>query len=86
MLVMLLLADSATVVRRRAKDLVQTNIGVLHKVADVLLEKEQIDGDEFQVRSSCTLQAEIYYRQHTSLSILGSGPTAQPVVPCPCHI
>ena len=57
-LVMLLLADSALMVRRRAKDLVQTNIGVLHKVADVLLEKEQIDGDEFQVRSSCTLQAE----------------------------
>ena len=42
-------------IRRRAKDLVQTNIGVLHKVADVLLEKEQIDGDEFQVRSSCTV-------------------------------
>jgi cell division protease FtsH len=33
---------------RRAKDLIQTNIGVLHRVADVLLEKEQIDGDEFQ--------------------------------------
>lgn len=33
---------------RRAKDLISTNIGVLHRVADVLLEKEQIDGDEFQ--------------------------------------
>jgi ATP-dependent Zn protease len=41
---------------RRAKALVQTNIGVLHKVADVLLEKEQIDGDEFQVRSTCPSQ------------------------------
>ena len=34
--------------RRRAKDLVQTNISILHKVAAVLLEKEQIDGEEFQ--------------------------------------
>ena len=50
MLIMLILADFAP--SRRAKDLVQTNIGVLHKVADVLLEKEQIDGDEFQVRRS----------------------------------
>ncbi len=33
---------------RRAKDLIQTNIAVLHRVAEVLLEKEQIDGDEFQ--------------------------------------
>ena len=33
---------------RRAKDLVQTNIEILHKVAAVLLEKEQIDGEEFQ--------------------------------------
>jgi len=33
---------------RRAKDLVETNIDVLHKVAEVLLEKENIDGDEFQ--------------------------------------
>lgn len=32
---------------RRAKDLVQTNINVLHKTAEVLLEKETIDGDEF---------------------------------------
>lgn len=26
----------------------QTNINILHKVANVLLEKEQIDGEEFQ--------------------------------------
>ncbi len=32
---------------RRAKDLIGTNINILHRVADVLLEKEQIDGDEF---------------------------------------
>jgi len=32
---------------RRAKDCLQTNIEVLHKVADVLIEKENIDGDEF---------------------------------------
>lgn len=33
---------------RRAKDLVQENIQVLHDVAAVLMEKENIDGDEFQ--------------------------------------
>lgn len=33
---------------RRAKDLVQSNINILHKVAAVLIEKENIDGDEFQ--------------------------------------
>eukprot|EP00239_Pterosperma_sp_CCMP1384_P005605 CAMPEP_0197849032 /NCGR_PEP_ID=MMETSP1438-20131217/10640_1 /TAXON_ID=1461541 /ORGANISM="Pterosperma sp., Strain CCMP1384" /LENGTH=747 /DNA_ID=CAMNT_0043461535 /DNA_START=83 /DNA_END=2326 /DNA_ORIENTATION=+ len=32
---------------RRAKDLVETNMPVLHKTADVLLEKETIDGEEF---------------------------------------
>jgi len=32
---------------RRAKDLVSTNIEVLHKTAEVLMEKETIDGDEF---------------------------------------
>lgn len=34
--------------RRRAKDLVESNIAVLHDVAAVLLEKENIDGEEFQ--------------------------------------
>ncbi|WIA30461.1 hypothetical protein OEZ86_000545 [Tetradesmus obliquus] len=33
---------------RRAKDLVQSNIDILHKTAAVLMEKENIDGDEFQ--------------------------------------
>ncbi|KAG2494499.1 hypothetical protein HYH03_007268 [Edaphochlamys debaryana] len=33
---------------RRAKDLVESNIDILHKVAAVLVEKENIDGDEFQ--------------------------------------
>ncbi|KIY93255.1 cell division protease FtsH [Monoraphidium neglectum] len=33
---------------RRAKDLIQSNIDILHKTAAVLLEKENIDGDEFQ--------------------------------------
>lgn len=33
---------------RRAKDLVQSNLSVLHDVAAVLMEKENIDGDEFQ--------------------------------------
>jgi hypothetical protein len=46
---------------RRAKDLVQSNIDILHKVAAVLIEKENIDGDEFQqiVLSS---QAENYLK------------------------
>lgn len=34
--------------RRRAKDLITTNIDVLHNTARVLMEREQIDGDEFQ--------------------------------------
>lgn len=33
---------------RRAKDLVQSNITILHKTAEVLMDKEQIDGEEFQ--------------------------------------
>ena len=33
---------------RRAKDLVQSNIDILHKTAEVLMEKEQIDGEEFE--------------------------------------
>ena len=33
---------------RRAKDLVQSNMEILHDVAAVLMEKENIDGDEFQ--------------------------------------
>lgn len=32
---------------RRAKDLMQTNIDVLHKAAAILIEKENLDGDEF---------------------------------------
>jgi cell division protease FtsH len=32
---------------RRAKDLVQSNIEILHKVAGILMEKENMDGDEF---------------------------------------
>jgi len=33
---------------RRAKDLIQTNIDILHKTAAVLMEKETIDGEEFE--------------------------------------
>eukprot|EP01024_Parvocaulis_polyphysoides_P071819 TRINITY_DN898_c0_g1_i2.p1 TRINITY_DN898_c0_g1~~TRINITY_DN898_c0_g1_i2.p1 ORF type:complete len:711 (+),score=182.43 TRINITY_DN898_c0_g1_i2:156-2288(+) len=33
---------------RRAKDLIQSNIDVLHKTAEILMEKENMDGDEFQ--------------------------------------
>ena len=33
---------------RRAKDLVQNNMPLLHKVAEVLIENEQVDGEELQ--------------------------------------
>lgn len=36
---------------RRAKDLIQNNISVLHRTAEILLEKEQMDGEELQVSS-----------------------------------
>ena len=47
---------------RRAKDLVQSNIDVLHKTAEVLLEREQIDGEEFQ-RIVLESQAQQYLKQ-----------------------
>ena len=33
---------------RRAKDLMVTNINVLHKTAEILMEKENINGQEFE--------------------------------------
>jgi cell division protease FtsH len=47
---------------RRAKDLIQTNIDILHKTAAVLMEKENIDGDEFQ-QIVLQSQAEQYLKQ-----------------------
>jgi cell division protease FtsH len=44
----LFLACACLVSCRRAKDLIQENIDILHKTAAVLMEKENIDGDEFQ--------------------------------------
>jgi cell division protease FtsH len=49
-------------VRRRAKDLVQSNIDILHKTAAVLMEKENIDGDEFQ-QIILESQADQYLKQ-----------------------
>ncbi|KAK9827256.1 hypothetical protein WJX81_004169 [Elliptochloris bilobata] len=46
---------------RRAKDLIQSNISVLHKTADILMEREQIDGEEFQ-RIILEAQAEQYLK------------------------
>lgn len=46
---------------RRAKDLVQSNVDVLHKIAAVLMEKENIDGDEFQ-QIIMASQAEQYLK------------------------
>eukprot|EP00240_Pyramimonas_obovata_P002828 CAMPEP_0118935160 /NCGR_PEP_ID=MMETSP1169-20130426/15025_1 /TAXON_ID=36882 /ORGANISM="Pyramimonas obovata, Strain CCMP722" /LENGTH=696 /DNA_ID=CAMNT_0006878151 /DNA_START=112 /DNA_END=2202 /DNA_ORIENTATION=- len=49
---------------RRAKDLVETNINVLHRVAEILLEKENIDGEEFQnIFNEEGMAAEMYLKE-----------------------
>ena len=50
-----------TAAYRRAKDLVQLNMDVLHAVADVLMEKENIDGDEFE-RIMLGAKSELYLK------------------------
>ena len=47
---------------RRAKDLVETNIQCLHDVADVLLDKENIDGDEFE-KIMLKARAKLYLQE-----------------------
>mmetsp|Transcript_8543 Transcript_8543/g.38836 ORF Transcript_8543/g.38836 Transcript_8543/m.38836 type:complete len:829 (+) Transcript_8543:70-2556(+) len=47
---------------RRAKDLVQENIECLHAVADVLLDKENIDGDEFE-QIMLKAKAKLYLKE-----------------------
>jgi len=47
---------------RRAKDLMETNINVLHRVAEILLEKENIDGDEF-MKVFQEVEAEMYLKE-----------------------
>ncbi len=47
---------------RRAKDLVTENISCLHAVADVLLDKENIDGDEFE-QIMLANRAELYLKE-----------------------
>lgn len=47
---------------RRAKDLVLSNIDVLHKTAEILLEKETIDGEEFQ-RVVAECKASMYLKE-----------------------
>lgn len=47
---------------RRAKDLVVTNMNVLHATADVLMEKETITGEEFQ-QIFLQSQAEMYLKE-----------------------
>jgi cell division protease FtsH len=51
-----------TAAYRRAKDLVQLNIDVLHSVAEVLMEKENIDGEEFE-RIMLGAKSELYLKQ-----------------------
>ena len=46
---------------RRAKDLLTANLETLHKIAAVLIEKENIDGDEFQ-QIIMASQAEQYLK------------------------
>ncbi len=57
----LLCTDCSELFCRRAKDLVQSNISVLHKAAAVLLEKENLDGDEF-LKLLMESQAEQYLK------------------------
>ncbi len=57
----LLYTDCFEICCRRAKDLVQSNISVLHKAAAVLLEKENLDGDEF-LKLLMESQAEQYLK------------------------
>ena len=57
----LLCTDCYEIRCRRAKDLVQSNISVLHKAAAVLLEKENLDGDEF-LKLLMESQAEQYLK------------------------
>lgn len=47
---------------RRAKDLIETNIAVLHKTADVLMEKENIDGEQFS-NIFLEIEAEMYLKE-----------------------
>ena len=47
---------------RRAKDLVEENIDCLHAVADVLLDKENIDGDEFE-KIMLAAKARLYLKE-----------------------
>ena len=47
---------------RRAKDLVQSNIELLHKTAELLVEKEVVDGDEFE-RLVMESKAEQYLKK-----------------------
>ena len=54
--------DSAVVVATGcAKDLVTENIQCLHDVAEVLLEKENIDGDEFE-KIMLAAKAKLYLK------------------------
>jgi cell division protease FtsH len=54
---------------RRAKDLVTENIACLHAVADVLLEKENIDGDEFE-KIMLAAKAKLYLKSdNTSIEV-----------------
>eukprot|EP00894_Picocystis_sp_ML_P004584 jgi/Pico_ML_1/55101/g850.t1 len=48
---------------RRAEDLVLSNIKVMHKTAEILLEKETIDGEEFQ-GVVAEYRASMYLKEH----------------------
>ncbi len=47
---------------RRAKDLIQSNIDILHRCADLLMEREQIDGEDLQALL-VEAQAEQYLKR-----------------------
>jgi cell division protease FtsH len=54
---------------RRAKDLVETNIAVLHRTAEILLEKESIDGEQFQ-QIFLEIEAEMYLKKDSPQTVV----------------
>ena len=53
---------------RRAKDLIQTNLPILHRIAEVLLERETIDGDEL-LKIINEFKTEQYTKSDASVAI-----------------
>lgn len=66
---------AAVSVCRRAKDLVQGNIELLHKIAAKLMENEQVDGEELQAMIFSE-NSEQYMKDDASVTIPYREPVA----------